>query len=116
MSIFKKFFKDTLIYGFAAVLPKAINVLLVKLHTSSLTPSEYSVNTSFYVWAAYFNVVLSYGMETAFFRFFNSEKEKGKVVSTAFISVFTTSIFALCTLLIFKDTLSDALGFSNPSA
>tara|TARA_B100000809_G_scaffold77865_2_gene75745 strand:+ start:49362 stop:50834 length:1473 start_codon:yes stop_codon:yes gene_type:complete len=114
LSIFKKFFKDTLIYGVAAVLPKAINVLLVKLHTSSLTPSEYSVNTSFYVWAAYFNVVLTYGMETAFFRFFNSEKEKGKVVSTAFISVFTTSIFALCTLLFFKDRFSDLLGFSNP--
>ena len=114
LSIFKKFFKDTLIYGIAAVLPKAINVLLVKLHTSSLTTSEYSVNTSFYVWAAYFNVILTYGMETAFFRFFNSEKEKGKVVSTAFIAVFTTSVIALCTLLVFKDTLSNVLGFSNP--
>jgi len=98
----------------AAVLPKAINVLLVKLHTSKLTPSEYSVNTSFYVWAAYFNIVLTYGMETAFFRFFNSEKEKGKVISTAFISILTTSIFALVTLLFFKESISTALGFSNP--
>ena len=78
MSTFKRFFKDTIIYGIAAVLPKAINVLLVKLHTSSLSPSEYSVNTSFYIWAAYFNIILSYGMETAFFRFFNKEKEKDK--------------------------------------
>lgn len=96
------------------MLPKAINVLLVKLHTSSLTTSEYSVNTSFYVWAAYFNVILTYGMETAFFRFFNSEKEKGKVISTAFISVLSTSVIALCSLLYFKETLSDLLGFSNP--
>ena len=114
MSTFKRFFKDTIIYGVAAVLPKAINVLLVKLHTSKLTPSEYSVNTSFYVWAAYFNIVLTYGMETAFFRFFNSEKEKGKVISTAFISILTTSIFALVTLLFFKESISTALGFSNP--
>ena len=105
MSTFKRFFKDTIIYGVAAVLPKAINVLLVKLHTSTLTPSEYSVNTSFYVWAAYFNIVLTYGMETAFFRFFNSEKEKGKVISTAFISILTTSIVALCTLLFFKESI-----------
>lgn len=115
MSTFKRFFKDTIIYGIAAVLPKAINVLLVKLHTSTLTPSEYSVNTSFYVWAAYFNIVLTYGMETAFFRFFNSEKEKGKVISTAFISVLATSIFALLTLLFFKESISTALGFSNSS-
>lgn len=114
MSTLKRFFKDTLIYGFAAVLPKAINVLLVKLHTSTLTTSEYSVNTSFYVWAAYFNVVLTYGMETAFFRFFNSEKEKGNVVSTAFISLFSTTLLALVSLLVFKNELATLLGFSNP--
>lgn len=114
MSTFKRFFRDTLIYGIAAVLPKAINVLLVRLHTSSLTPSEYSVNTSFYVWAAYFNIVLTYGMETAFFRFFNSEKSKGKVVSTAFISILTTSFFALILLLQFRNSISSKLGFSNP--
>ena len=113
MSTFKRFFKDTIIYGIAAVLPKAINVLLVKLHTSSLSPSEYSVNTSFYIWAAYFNIILSYGMETAFFRFFNTEKEKGKVISTAFISILSTSIFALVSLLFFKEPISKLLGFSS---
>ncbi|WP_152285929.1 lipopolysaccharide biosynthesis protein [Flavicella marina] len=114
MSTFKRFFKDTIIYGIAAVLPKAINVLLVRLHTSSLTTSEYSVNTSFYVWAAYFNILLTYGMETAFFRFFNSEKEKGKVVSTAFISILTTSIVALIGLQLFSDAIATFLGFSKP--
>ncbi|MGB2129180.1 MAG: lipopolysaccharide biosynthesis protein [Flavicella sp.] len=114
MSQLQRFFKDTLIYGFAAVLPKAINVLLVKLHTSSLTTSEYSVNTSFYVWAAYFNVVLTYGMETAFFRFFSKEQEKDKVVSTAFISLVTTSLISLSFMLYFDLEISNFLGFSNP--
>lgn len=114
LSILKRFFKDTLVYGFAAVLPKAINVLLVKLHTSTLSTIEYSVNTSFYVWAAYFNIVLTYGMETAFFRFFNTEKKKEKVVSTSFISVFVSTVFALIVLLSFREELSNILGFSNP--
>ncbi len=95
-------------------MPKAINVLLVKLHTSSLSTSEYSVNTSFYVWAAYFNVLFTYGMETAFFRFFNKEKDKGNVVSTSFISVLTTSIIALLVLLLYKNEMASFLGFSNP--
>ena len=113
MSTAKSFIKNTLVYGIAAVLPKAINVLLVRLHTGTLSTSEYSVNTSFYVWAAYFNIALTYGMETAFFRFFNTEKEKGKVVTTAFISLFTTSLLALATLLFFKNSLAALLGFSN---
>lgn len=113
LSILKRFFKDTLIYGFAAVLPKAINVLLVKLHTSTLTTSEYSINTSFYVWAAYFNIVLTYGMETAFFRFFNAEKNKEKVVATSFISIFISTLLALLVLLFFRQELSSILGFSN---
>lgn len=113
MSQLQRFFKDTLIYGFAAVLPKAINVLLVKLHTSTLTTSEYSVNTSFYVWAAYFNVVLTYGMETAFFRFFSKEKEKDKVVATAFVSLLVTSLGILLLLLSFDTEISSFLGFSS---
>ncbi|MFC2110250.1 lipopolysaccharide biosynthesis protein [Bacteroidota bacterium] len=114
MSILKRFLKDTLIYGFAAIMPKAINVLLVKLHTSSLSTSEYSVNTSFYVWAAYFNVLFTYGMETAFFRFFNKEKDKGNVVSTSFISILATSLTALLLLLIYKNEMANFLGFTNP--
>tara|TARA_B110000967_G_scaffold35687_1_gene34794 strand:+ start:4175 stop:5635 length:1461 start_codon:yes stop_codon:yes gene_type:complete len=114
LSTAKSFIKNTLVYGIAAVLPKAINVLLVRLHTGTLSTSEYSVNTSFYVWAAYFNIALTYGMETAFFRFFNTEKEKGKVVTTAFISLFATSLLALATLLFFKNSLAALLGFSNP--
>jgi O-antigen/teichoic acid export membrane protein len=110
----KSFVKNTLIYGFAAALPKAVNVLLVRLHTETLSTSEYSVNTSFYVWAAYFNVVLTYGMETAFFRFFSTEKEKGKVLSTAFISLFLSTLSVLAVLLTFKNTLSELLGFSKP--
>jgi O-antigen/teichoic acid export membrane protein len=114
LSILKRFFKDTLIYGFAAVLPKAINVLLVKLHTSTLTTSEYSVNTSFYVWAAYFNIVLTYGMETAFFRFFNTEKNKERVVATSFVSIFASTLVALLVLLFFRQELTIILGFSDP--
>ncbi|MFN0728458.1 MATE family efflux transporter [Polaribacter gochangensis] len=114
MSNLKRFFKDTIIYGIAAVLPRAINIFLVKLHTSTLEADKYAVNTDYYVYAAYFNALLTYGMETAFFRFFSKEKDKGKIVSTSFISLLITSLLFLIAMLFFSTAISDFFGFKNP--
>lgn len=114
MSTLKRFFKDTIIYGIAAVLPRAINIILVKLHTSSLTSDKFAENTIYFVYAAYFNAILTYGMETAFFRFFTKEKEKGKVVSTSFISLLITTLLFLTFMLIYSDSISLFFGFANP--
>lgn len=113
MSTLKRFFKDTVIYGLAAVLPKAINVLLVKLKTNTFNAENYSTDINFYVYAAYFNVLLTYGMETAFFRFFTKEKEKGKIISTAFISLLVTTLLFLGIAFLFSKSISSLLGFEN---
>jgi O-antigen/teichoic acid export membrane protein len=109
----KTFLKDTFIYGIAAVLPKAINVLLVGLHTDTLSTGEYSVNTLFYVWIAFLNILLTYGMETAFFRFYNTEKDPSKVLSTSFFSLLISSIVALALLLYFSSEIADFMGFQT---
>ena len=114
MSNLKRFFKDTIIYGIAAVLPRAINIFLVKLHTSTLAADKYAINTDYYVYAAYFNALLTYGMETAFFRFFSKEKEKGQIVSTSFISLLVTSLLFLIAMLIFSNDISSFFGFKSP--
>ena len=113
MSNLKRFFKDTIIYGIAAVLPRAINIFLVKLHTSTLEADKYAVNTDYYVYAAYFNALLTYGMETAFFRFFSKEKDKGKIVSTSFVSLLITSLLFLVIMLIFSNDIANFFGFKN---
>lgn len=114
LSNLKRFFKNTIIYGIAAVLPRAINIFLVKLHTSTLNADKYAINTDYYVYAAYFNALLTYGMETAFFRFFSKEKDKGKIVSTAFISLLITTLLFLVLMLIFSDDIAAFFGFKNP--
>ena len=113
MSNLKRFFKDAIIYGIAAVLPRAINIILVKLHTSTLQAEKYAVNTDYYVYAAYFNALLTYGMETAFFRFFSKEKEKGKIISTSFLSLVFTSLLFLFFTLIYSNALASFFGFEN---
>ncbi len=109
----KSFFKDTVTYGIAAVLPRAINIVLISLFTDKLSTAEFSVNTSFYVYIAYLNVLLTYGMETAFFRFYNTEKKPLTVFSTAFISLLCTALIALFILLFYAQAISSFMGFDR---
>lgn len=113
MSTLKKFFKDTIIYGIAAILPRAINIGLVKLHTSVFGAEKYAVNTDYYVYAAYLNALLTYGLETAFFRFFSKEKEKGKVISTSFISLLITTVLFLIIGILNANNIADFFNFEN---
>lgn len=83
-----------------------MNFVLVPLHTDKLETASYSDNTLFYVYAAFFNVLLTYGMETAFFRFFSKSEEKEKVFSTAFISLIVTTFLFLAGVIIFNEQLS----------
>ena len=106
MNALKKFFKDTIIYGLATVLPRLMNFVLVPLHTDTLDTASYSDNTYFYVYAAFFNVLLTYGMETAFFRFFSKSEEKQNVFSTAFISLIVTTVLFLIVVVLFNEQLA----------
>ncbi len=115
MSALKRFFKDTIIYGIAAVLPRAIHFLLVRIHTDALPPDNFSENTYFYIWAALFSVLLTFGMETAFFRFYNKEEKKDALVSTAFITMLLTVIIFVIGLTVFFDSFLHLFDFEgNP--
>ena len=92
MSLYKNLFKQTLIYGLATVLPRMLSFLLVMVHTDKLVKKDYGETTILLAYMVFFNVILSYGMETAFFRFYNSEENKKGVIQTSTISVFWTSI------------------------
>jgi O-antigen/teichoic acid export membrane protein len=109
LSVLKSFFKDTVIYGLAIVLPRLINFLLVRLHTDVLPNEDYSENTEFYVVAAFFNVILTYGMETSFFRFFSKNKDKNAVLSTAMITIVVSTFFFGLLLFLFRIPISEAL-------
>lgn len=105
MSILNRFFKDTAIYGLATVIPRLMTFVLAPIQIGALSTTSYSVNTTFYIWAAFFNVILTFGMETAFFRFFSRSDRKGDVFSTAFISLTISTIVFLAVVLLFKDTI-----------
>jgi hypothetical protein len=67
--------------------------LLVPLYTDLLPKEEYTESCPlFFAFMIFFNVILAYGMETAFFRFYSKETNKSAVVETSMVSFWTTIV------------------------
>ena len=112
MSVFKKLFKQTFIYGLATVLPRALAIFLVPLYVLVLGKEQYGVYASLMAFLILGNVLLSYGMETAFFRFINKEEfQKKKVQSTALTALTISTVLFLLVTLVFKERLSHFLNY-----
>ncbi len=110
MSVLKTVYKQTFIYGLATVVPRMLSFLLVRLHTDKSVlenVADYGDVSIIFAYFVLFNVILAYGMETAFFRFFNKEPSKAKVLSTATISIIASSIGFLGLGLLFQQQIAD---------
>ena len=92
MSQLKKLASQTAVYGLSQIVGRFINYLLVPLHTALFNTGEYGVNTLMYSYVTFFNVLLTYGMETAFFRFSQKQENKSEVYSTALTSLVSSSL------------------------
>ncbi|WP_333667610.1 lipopolysaccharide biosynthesis protein, partial [Flavobacterium sp.] len=107
MSLYKNLFKQTLIYGLATVFPRIISFILNPLFVYYLPDKSKMGEVSvIFAYLVFFNVVLSYGMETSFFRFYNSEDDKKNVISTTTVSLFWSSLGFLGLALLFRKTLA----------
>ena len=116
MANLKSLAKDTAIYGLSSIIGRFLNYLLVPLYTSSLSAASggYGVITNMYAYSALLLVLLTYGMETTFFRFANKEGEDaGKVYSTILIAVGSTSVLFVALVLLFLSPISSAMGYAG---
>ena len=86
-----------------------LNVLLVPLYTRVFLAGEYGVVTQLYALVAFFNILFTYGLGTAFFRFFQSEKGDTKVYSTSLISIVASSVVLTILIIIFSDSIASVL-------
>lgn len=109
MSLYKNLFKQTAIYGLATVIPRMFSFFLVPLYTELLPKEEYGRVNVIFAYLIFFNVILAYGMETSFFRFYNSEEDKKKVVETSMVSIFWTTLLFLAIALLFRVSVSKFL-------
>ncbi len=111
MNPLKKLAGQTAIYGLPTIIGRLLSYLLVPLYTRVFSTSEYGVVTELYAYVAFLMVILTYGMETAFFRFSQKETDKEGVYSTAIISLVVSSVLFVALSWMFSKSIASALGY-----
>ncbi|MFV0391885.1 MAG: lipopolysaccharide biosynthesis protein [Paludibacteraceae bacterium] len=113
----KSLAKDTAIYGLSSIVGKFINWLLVPLYTYKLAnPAEYGIVTNLFAWTAILLVILTYGMETGFFRFANKDPQNAKkTYGNTMISLAVTSLLFVVSIVFFHQPIANFLGYENTS-
>ena len=110
----KQLFGQTAVYGLGIVLPRVLNyILLTPFYTRIFPQEEYGIITELYAYVVFLLVILTYGMETGFFRFASDKNDKNRVYSSALTSLFTTSLLFITAVLLFIRPVSAAVGYVN---
>src|SRR4030043_686006 len=89
--------KQTLIYGFGTIVPRFLNYgILTFFYTRIFDKAQYGIVTELYALMVFLLIVLTYGMETGFFRFAQKKEDYEKIYSTALLSfLITSSLFLI---------------------
>jgi O-antigen/teichoic acid export membrane protein len=110
MHILKKLARQTVLYGLSSIIGRLLNYLLVPLYTSILLPSEYGIVTEFYAYAALGNIIYTFGLETAYFRFATHEKSKNHFNVAMSLLLISSVLFSVI-LILFATPLSHWLHY-----
>lgn len=111
MSALKRFLGQTAIYGLSSIVGRLLTYFLVPLYTYNLPTGEYGMVTELFSYVAILFALLTYGMETTFFRFSETEKNKDQVVSTSSISLLVTSLIFLTLAWTFRTQIAQSIGY-----
>ena len=116
MANLKSLAKDTAIYGLSSIVARFVNYLLVPIQTARFAASggEYGIITNVYAYVSLLIILLTFGMETTFFRFMSKEGEDPKkVYSTALTMVMMTSLVSAVLLMTFLHPIAASVGYAD---
>jgi len=111
----KKLAGQTAIYGLSSIIGRVLSYLLIPIYTRVFLPAEYGTVNEMYAYVSLLIVILTYGFETGFFRFTESETDKNKVYSTSLISLLTTSSIFVLFAILFAQPVANMLRYPNNS-
>lgn len=114
MSAIKKLAGQTAVYGLSSVVGRLLNYLLTPLLTNFFLPAEYGINTEVYTYVSLLNVVFTFGMETAYFRFCQEkDADRAKIFSTANLTLLISTVLFTLILYVFTPYINHKLHYEN---
>jgi O-antigen/teichoic acid export membrane protein len=110
----KKLLGQTAVYGLSSIIGRLLNYLMVPLYTSVFAQtSDYGVVSELYAWVAFLVVLLTFGMETTFFRFLQDNEDKEKVFRNGFLTVIGLNAVFFLILIYFNQDIADLMLYSE---
>ncbi len=113
MNSFKRLASDTVIYGTSSIVGRFLNWWLVPYYSFMFLPGEYGVVTNMYAYVAFFLVLLTYGMETSYFRFASKSDDPEKVYSTSLVSLFFTTVSFVLLASVFRHEIASVIHYPD---
>lgn len=113
LSSFKRLAGDTAIYGASSIIGRFLNWWLVPYYSFMFLPEEYGVVTNMYAYVAFLLVLLTYGMETSYFRYASKSKNPEEVYSTSIIALFFTSFSFVLLATVFRHEIAGWLQYPD---
>lgn len=112
----KQLAKETAVYGLSSIVGRFLNWMLVPMYTRVFTDTgDFGIVTNLYGWTALLLVILTYGMETGFFRFINKkeEQEPMRVYSTVLASLAVTSALFFVLVMLLLQPICQGIGYTE---
>lgn len=119
MSLLKKLAGETAIYGGATILSHLLNFIIITPYLTRILEGkrdEYGVHGLMYAFAGLLMVFLTYGMETAFFRFGRQLEDRERAFSTASISLLGSTAVFTALMILFSPDIASLLTQRSDSA
>lgn len=109
----KQLANQTVYYGLSSIVGRILNFFLVPLYVRTFTEGEYGVYTNIYAYFTFLNILYTYGMETAYFRFVNREGDSRKVFSTVTLALSATTVLFSGAMYLGQHHLCRAMGYAG---
>ena len=113
MSALKKLAGETVIYGVPSIVGRFLNWWLTPLYCLMFLPDEFGILSNILAYVAFLQVVLTYGMETSYFRFAGRSEYPEKVFTTSMISLALTSVIFIALVLVFSTDISTWISYEG---
>ncbi len=113
LSALKKLAGETIIYGVPSIVGRFLIFLLTPIYGYTFPTGEYGTLSNLLAYVAFFQVLLTYGMETSYFRFASKSDKPNEVFGTSLISLSSTSIFFVLIILLFSRKISGLIGYPD---
>ncbi|MBS3768776.1 MAG: oligosaccharide flippase family protein [Bacteroidales bacterium] len=114
MQQYRRLAGQTALYGLGTIVPRFLNyVVLTPFYTHIFSLEQYGIVTNLYAYVVFLLILLTYGLETGYFKFTKSEDDPGKVYSTIMASLLSTSLLFILVILLFNHPIAKILEYPD---